>query len=71
MVIFTPQQLYPRENTSSIHWIRSRMGPMTGLDTSVKTESLVTTAPTVGTELSWLPSIGKRVIVVIEMYCTA
>jgi len=42
------------------------MGPMTGLDTSVKTESLATTAPPVWTELYWLPSIGKRVIVIIE-----
>jgi hypothetical protein len=71
MVIFTPQQLYPRENTSSIHWIGSRMGPTTGLDTSVKTEFLATTAPPVGTELSRLPSIAKRVIVITEMYCTA
>jgi hypothetical protein len=66
MVIFTSQQLYPRENMSSIHWLRSRMGPKTGLDTSVKIESLATTAPTVGTELFRLPSIGKRVIVIIE-----
>jgi hypothetical protein len=71
MVIFTPQQLYPRENMSSIHLIGSRMCPMTGLDISVKIESLATTAPTVGTELSQLPSIGKRVIEIIEKYCTA
>lgn len=44
---------------------------MTGLDISVKIESLATTAPTVGTELSQLPSIGKRVIEIIEKYCTA
>jgi Lon protease-like protein len=71
IVIFTPQRLYPRENMSSIHWIGSRMSPMTGLDTSVTTESLATTAPAVWTELSRLLSIGKRVIIIIETHCTA
>ena len=31
MVNFTPQPLYPRENTG-IHWLRSGVGPIAGLD---------------------------------------